>query len=121
MTHRLQLRRPTRRDEDGVTIVSVVSSMLHRMLDARAGRPYPPALRHVLLGGGPAPLPLLEECLRRGVPVVQTYGLTETASQAATLPARGCPAQARLGRQAVVAHRAAHRARRPDRAARRSG
>jgi o-succinylbenzoate---CoA ligase len=73
-------------DEDGVTLVSVVSSMLHRMLDARAGRPYPPALRHVLLGGGPAPLPLLEECLRRGVPVVQTYGLTETASQAATLP-----------------------------------
>src|SRR5256714_6289056 len=73
-------------DEDGVTIVSVVSSMLRRMLDARAGRPYPPTLRHVLLGGGPVPLPLLEECLRRGVPVVQTYGLTETASQAATLP-----------------------------------
>jgi o-succinylbenzoate---CoA ligase len=73
-------------DEDGVTIVSVVSSMLRRMLDARDGRPYPPALRHVLLGGGPAPLPLLEECGRRGVPVVQTYGLTETASQAATLP-----------------------------------
>jgi O-succinylbenzoic acid--CoA ligase len=73
-------------DEDGVTIVSVVSSMLRRMLDARAGRPYPPTLRHVLLGGGPTPLPLLEECRRRGVPVVQTYGLTETASQAATLP-----------------------------------
>jgi o-succinylbenzoate---CoA ligase len=73
-------------DEDGVTIVSVVSSMLRRMLDARAGRPYPPTLRHVLLGGGPVPLPLLEECRRRGVPVVQTYGLTETASQAATLP-----------------------------------
>ena len=73
-------------DEDGVTIVSVVSSMLRRMLDARAGRPYPPTLRHVLLGGGPAPLPLLEECRRGGVPVVQTYGLTETASQAATLP-----------------------------------
>jgi O-succinylbenzoic acid--CoA ligase len=73
-------------DEDGVTIVSVVSSMLRRMRDARDGRPYPPTLRHVLLGGGPAPLPLLEECRRRGVPVVQTYGLTETASQAATLP-----------------------------------
>jgi O-succinylbenzoic acid--CoA ligase len=73
-------------DEDGVTIVSVVSSMLRRMLDARDDRPYPPALRHVLLGGGPAPLLLLEESRRRGVPVVQTYGLTETASQAATLP-----------------------------------
>jgi O-succinylbenzoic acid--CoA ligase len=73
-------------DEDGVTIVSVVSSMLRRILDARAGRPYPPTLRHILLGGGPAPMPLLEECRRHGVPVVQTYGLTETASQAATLP-----------------------------------
>jgi O-succinylbenzoic acid--CoA ligase len=40
----------------------------------------------VLLGGGPAPRDLLEECARRGVPVVQTYGLTEAASQVATLP-----------------------------------
>lgn len=31
------------------------------------------------------PQPLLEECARRGVPVAQTYGLTEAASQVATL------------------------------------
>jgi len=72
-------------DEDGATIISVVAVQLRRMLDARGDRPYPSTLRHVLLGGGPAPLPLLEECTRRGVPVVQTYGLTETASQAVTL------------------------------------
>jgi len=72
-------------DEDGATIISVVAVQLRRMLDARGDRPYPSTLRHVLLGGGPAPLPLLEECARRGVPVVQTYGLTETASQAVTL------------------------------------
>jgi O-succinylbenzoic acid--CoA ligase len=72
-------------DEDGVTIVSVVSAMLRRMLDERAGRRYPSSLRCVLLGGGPAPRPLLEECAALGVPVVQTYGLTETASQFATL------------------------------------
>ncbi len=72
-------------DEDGVTVVSVVASMLRRMFDARGGQPYPPTLRQVLVGGGPVPLPLLEECLRRGVPAVQTYGLTETASQAVTL------------------------------------
>jgi O-succinylbenzoic acid--CoA ligase len=40
----------------------------------------------MLLGGGPAPRPLLERCARLGVPVSQTYGLTETASQVATLP-----------------------------------
>ncbi|HEU5100325.1 MAG TPA: o-succinylbenzoate--CoA ligase [Roseiflexaceae bacterium] len=72
-------------DEDGVTIVSVVSAMLQRMLDERGDRPYPASLRCVLLGGGPAPRPLLEACAARGVPVVQTYGLTETASQVATL------------------------------------
>src|SRR5690606_33823888 len=72
-------------DEDGVTIVSVVSSMLQRMLQARGAKPYPATLRCVLLGGGPAPRPLLEQCADLGVPVVQTYGLTEAASQVATL------------------------------------
>jgi O-succinylbenzoic acid--CoA ligase len=72
-------------DEDGVTIISVVAAMLARMLDERGAQPYPPTLRTVLLGGGPAPRPLLEACAARGVPVVQTYGLTEAASQVATL------------------------------------
>ncbi len=72
-------------DEHGVSIVSVVSTMLDRMLTERGGRPYPSSLRCVLLGGGPAPLPLLERATAAGVPVVQTYGLTETASQVVTL------------------------------------
>ncbi|MPZ23619.1 MAG: o-succinylbenzoate--CoA ligase [Dehalococcoidia bacterium] len=72
-------------DEEQVTIVSVVSIMLQRMLDERGLRPYPETFRCALLGGGPAPRGLLEECRRRGVPVVQTYGLTETASQVVTL------------------------------------
>ncbi len=71
--------------DDGVTIVSVVAAMLARMLDARGAAPYPPTLRAILLGGGPAPRPLLERSAARGVPVVQTYGLTEAASQVATL------------------------------------
>jgi O-succinylbenzoic acid--CoA ligase len=72
-------------DEDGVSIVSLVSVMLQRLLDDRGARPFPPMLRCVLLGGGPAPRPLLDACAQRGVPVVQTYGMTETASQLATL------------------------------------
>ena len=39
----------------------------------------------MLLGGGPAPRELLEDCAARGLPVLQTYGLTEAASQVATL------------------------------------
>jgi O-succinylbenzoic acid--CoA ligase len=72
-------------EEQGVTIASVVAVMLQRILDAAGDRPLPAHFRCALLGGGPAPLPLLEACAARGVPVVQTYGMTETASQAATL------------------------------------
>ncbi len=71
--------------DDGVSVVSVVSSMLARMLEERGDAPYPSTLRAILLGGGPAPRPLLEACAARGVPAVQTYGLTEGASQVATL------------------------------------
>jgi O-succinylbenzoic acid--CoA ligase len=72
-------------DAQGVTIISVVAATLQRMLDARGDAPYPPHFRCALLGGGPAPRPLLERCAALGVPVVQTYGLTESASQAVTL------------------------------------
>jgi O-succinylbenzoic acid--CoA ligase len=72
-------------DKDDITIVSVVSTMLQRMLEARRGRPYPPALRCVLLGGGPAPASLIAQCVAHGVPVAPTYGLTEAASQVAAL------------------------------------
>lgn len=81
-----------------VTIISVVSNTLQRMLDVQPIQPiqpiqpvqpvqpnYPATLRCVLLGGGPAPKPLLEDCARRNIPVLQTYGLTETASQVVTL------------------------------------
>ncbi len=72
-----------------VSIISVVAVMLQRLLSSleQAGvtAGYPPSLRCVLLGGGPAPQHLLEECARLEVPVVQTYGLTESCSQAVTL------------------------------------
>jgi o-succinylbenzoate---CoA ligase len=74
---------------DGVTIISVVAVMLQRMLTALDeegnGRYYPATLRCVLLGGGPAPRPLLERCASLHIPVAQTYGLTESCSQAVTL------------------------------------
>lgn len=70
-----------------VTIISVVAVMLQRMLAGLDGQQatYPPTLRCVLLGGGPAPRPLLEACAAKYIPVVQTYGMTETCSQAVTL------------------------------------
>jgi o-succinylbenzoate---CoA ligase len=72
-------------EAERVTLVSVVANMLARMLDDLESRSYPPTLRCMLLGGGPAPSALLEECVHRGIPVSPTYGLTETCSQVATL------------------------------------
>ncbi|MCH1625435.1 o-succinylbenzoate--CoA ligase [Fredinandcohnia quinoae] len=69
----------------GVTIVSVVSVTLTRMIEELAGRTYPKSFRCALLGGGPAPKPLLEACIEHQIPVFQTYGMTETASQVVTL------------------------------------
>ena len=77
---------------DGVTVISLVATQLARLLEA--GIDLLP-LRAVLLGGGPVPADVLEEAIGRGATVVQTYGLTETASQVTTL----APAEAerRLG------------------------
>ena len=67
---------------DGVTLVSLVATQLVRLLEA--GVDLMP-LRAVLVGGGPVPQEVLEEAIGRGATVVQTYGLTEAASQVTTL------------------------------------
>lgn len=69
---------------DRITLLSVVPTMLRRLMDATSG-PLGPDLRMVLLGGAPASPSLVQEALERGIPVVTTYGLTETFSQIATL------------------------------------
>jgi o-succinylbenzoate---CoA ligase len=65
----------------GVTMVSVVPTMLHRILEHGPFR----GLKAVLVGGGPIPPGLLEEAAERGLPVLPTYGMTETFGQVATL------------------------------------
>ena len=68
--------------EYDATAVSVVPTMLRRMLDRRGT--LAESLRVVLLGGAPASTELIERCRNYSVPVVPTYGTTETASQIAT-------------------------------------
>jgi o-succinylbenzoate---CoA ligase len=65
-----------------ITLVSLVPTMLARLLDA--GLERPPTLRWALLGGGPIPPALLERASAAGVPVAPTYGMTEACSQIAT-------------------------------------
>ncbi len=65
-----------------ITLVSLVPTMLARLLDA--GLQNPPTLRWALLGGGAIPAPLLQRAAQAGVPVAPTYGMTEACSQIAT-------------------------------------
>ena len=73
-----ELMDPARR----ITLVSLVPTMLARLLDA--GLAHPPTLRWALLGGGPLAPALLERAQAAGVPVAPTYGMTECCSQIAT-------------------------------------
>ncbi|MFC5136146.1 MULTISPECIES: o-succinylbenzoate--CoA ligase [Haloferacaceae] len=69
-------------DRYDVTGVSLVPTMLERMLDRRGT--LADTLRVVLLGGAPAPEELIERCRDYSIPVYPTYGMTEAASQVAT-------------------------------------
>jgi o-succinylbenzoate---CoA ligase len=76
----------------GVTMASLVPTVLRRILDADSGTFS--GLRAVLLGGGPIPPGLLEEAQARGMPVLPTYGMTETCAQVATLRPGSMPRRA---------------------------
>jgi O-succinylbenzoic acid--CoA ligase len=69
-------------ERDRVTLMSLVATQLIRLLEAEVDLSGP---RAILVGGGPVPLEVLEEAIGRDAAVVQTYGLTETASQVTTL------------------------------------
>ncbi len=75
--------------DQNVTLVSLVSTTLARLLDAglelpRSGSAGGAPLRHALTGGGPVPDALVRRARAAGVPVSSTYGLTEACSQVST-------------------------------------
>lgn len=89
-------------EREDTSVVSLVTTMLIRLLEAGADLSGP---RAILVGGGPVPEDPLEEALGRGATVVQTYGLTEACSQVTTL----APADARrklgsAGRPLLTTH-----------------
>ncbi|MFN8162244.1 MAG: o-succinylbenzoate--CoA ligase [Solirubrobacterales bacterium] len=89
-------------EQDGITLVSLVTTMLTRLLDAGVDLSGP---RAVLVGGGPVPEEPLEEAIARGATVVQTYGLTEACSQVTTLsPADSRRKVGSAGRPLLTTH-----------------
>ena len=73
-----------------VTLASFVATMVARLREA--GWTEAPRLRAALVGGGPVPRELLEWAAERGLPLLQTYGMTETASQIVTASGPDAPA-----------------------------
>ncbi len=65
-----------------VTLASLVPTTLQRLLDA--GLRSPAHLRCALIGGGPLTPALAAHAQEAGIPVAQTYGMTEACSQVAT-------------------------------------
>lgn len=68
---------------EGVTHVSLVPTMLERVIDLDARDDLPRA-RVVLVGGAACSPRLYERARARGVPILTTYGLTEAGSQVTT-------------------------------------
>ena len=69
---------------EDITLVSLVPTMLHRLLgqyeNAWSGK-----LRLILLGGAAASEELLQRSAEAGLPLAPTWGLTESCSQVATM------------------------------------
>ncbi len=71
-----------------ITLISLVPTMLHRLLETLSETPEPQPkhskLRCILLGGAAATSSLLARCQDLALPLATTYGLTEAASQVVT-------------------------------------
>lgn len=88
----------------GATHISVVPTQLYRLLQSESLPDSFQKLKLILLGGGAAPATLLAEALRRRWPVYPSYGLTEMASQVATMTPSSPPAK-RMTSGKVLKHR----------------
>ena len=73
-------------DEDRVTITSIVPTMLAKVFEMYPDWRCPPRLRVLLLGGSSAGDKLLARAYRAHLPIITTYGMTETCSHIVMTP-----------------------------------
>lgn len=64
---------------------SLVPTMLGRLMD-RTDLSIHDNFQAILLGGGPVPPSLIDECFNRGIPIISSYGMTESCAHIAANP-----------------------------------
>lgn len=69
----------------GVTHLSLVPTMLSRLLNEPDFLSFGSQLKAILLGGAPVDQEILLSCHKHGLPIIQSFGMTETASQVIAL------------------------------------
>lgn len=69
----------------GNRFLSLVSTQLERLLKEESNHALLREYRAIFIGGGPAPIGLLDRARELRLPLAPTYGMTETAAQIATL------------------------------------
>jgi O-succinylbenzoic acid--CoA ligase len=79
-------RMPQWIEQQRISLLSLVPTMLSLLLDAHPDWTAPPHLRAILLGGAAASSTLLSRAAERRLPIVITYGCTETCSQVVATP-----------------------------------
>lgn len=70
--------------EKHITLASIVPTMLSKLIEEFPNWKPDPGLRAILLGGSSASPLLLDKASMQGIPLVMTYGMTETASNIAS-------------------------------------
>jgi len=68
----------------GITHASMVPTTLRRVVLLQRGKRFPSQVRAILVGGGPVDPAIMDEARDAGLPAMETYGLTESCSQACT-------------------------------------
>jgi acyl-CoA synthetase (AMP-forming)/AMP-acid ligase II len=77
-------------EERGATWINAVPAIIHRLLPLRDGETVPSRVRFIRSASAPLPAALLAEFQRvTGLAVLESYGMTEGASQICANPLRG--------------------------------
>ena len=67
-------------DRHAISHLSIVGSTLARLVEAAPARTPPSTLRAILVGGESTPPEAIRDAMALGLPIVVTYGATETSS-----------------------------------------